>query len=76
MIFMIRLLGRLFYRCFSKTECLLALKALALPRFSHSGEIAVLGIYRLRSTLVTEPVLSMQSAVTKIKISRMISPIL
>ena len=34
-----------------------ALKGLALPRASHSGEIALSGSHRLRSTLVAVPVL-------------------
>ncbi len=36
---------------FSKVECVQALKELALPRASHSGEIALAGSHRLRIAL-------------------------
>jgi hypothetical protein len=41
----------------SKAECVRARKGLALPRLSHSGEIALAGSRRLRSTLTAAPVL-------------------
>jgi hypothetical protein len=40
-----------------KAECVHALKGLALPRASHSGEIALAGSRRLRSAFASAPVL-------------------
>ena len=46
-----------------------ALKGLALPRASHSGEIALAGLHRLRSTLVAAPVLFTRAVVTEMYLS-------
>ncbi len=45
-----------------KLECVHTLKGLALPRASHSGEIALAGSRRLRSTLAAAPVLFVHAA--------------
>ncbi len=45
-----RVLGVLNLLSIRKPECALALEGLALPRASHSGEIALSGSRRLRST--------------------------
>ncbi len=50
-------------------------EGLALPRVSHSGEIALAGSRRLRSTLAVAPVLFAHAVVAKAKICRIISPI-
>ncbi len=47
-------LGVIVVPIFSKAVCVHALKGLALPRASHSGEIRS---HRLRSTLAAAPVL-------------------
>jgi hypothetical protein len=47
----------------SNLECAHALKGLALPHASHSGEIALPGSLRLRSTLAAAPVLFVHAAV-------------
>ena len=47
-----------------KLECVPARKGLALPRASHSGEIALVGSQRLRAMLATVPVLFAHNAVT------------
>ena len=47
-----------------KLECVHTLKGLALPRASHSGEIALAGSRRLRSTLAAAPVHFVHAAVT------------
>ena len=57
-----------------KAVCAHALKALALPRAGHSGEIALAGSRRLRSTVAAAPVLFTHALVTEIKIGRIISP--
>jgi hypothetical protein len=57
-----------------KAKCVHALKGLALPRASHSREIALAGSSRLRSTLAAAQVLFAQAVVTEIKIGRIISP--
>ncbi len=44
-----------------------ALKGLALPRKSHSGEIALAGSHRLRSTLAAAPVLFVHAVITAAK---------
>ena len=44
-----------------------ALKGLALPRASYSGEIALAGSRGLHSTLVAAPVLFAHAAVTEAK---------
>ena len=51
-----------------KAECAHTLEGLALPRASHSGEIALSGSCRLRSTLATVPVLFAHDAATKSKL--------
>ena len=43
---------------FSKAVCAHALKGLALPCASHSGELALAGSRHLRSKLAAAPVLS------------------
>ena len=48
-------------------------KGLALPRASHSGEIALAGSHRLRSTLAAAPVFLHTLLSEAIKISRMIT---
>ncbi len=48
-------------------ECVRALKGLALPRASHSSEIALSGSRRLRSTLAAAPVLFAHAVVTEAK---------
>ncbi len=58
----------------STKQCVHALKGLALLRASHSGEIALVGSRRLRSTLVAAPVLFAHAIVTEIKIGRITSP--
>ena len=58
----------------SKAECVRAQKGLALPRASHSGEIALAGSRRLRSTLAAAPVLFAHAVVTEIEFGRIISP--
>ncbi len=40
-----------------KVECVRAIKGLALPRASHSSEIARVGSHRLRNTLAAAPAL-------------------
>ncbi len=47
----------------TKAEYVHALKGLALPRASHSGEIALSGSRRLRSMLAAAPVLFEHAAV-------------
>ncbi len=47
--------------------CVRALKGLALPRVSHSGEIALTGSRRLRFTLAAAPVLFAHAVVTVAK---------
>jgi hypothetical protein len=51
-----------------------ALKGLALPRASHSGEIALAGLCCLRSTLAAAPVLFAHIVATEIKVGRIINP--
>ena len=51
------------------------LKGLALPRASHSGEIALAGSSRLRSTLAAAPVLFAHAVVTETTISRIIASV-
>ena len=51
----------------TQTECVRALKGLALPRVSHSGEIALAGSHRLHSTLAAVPVLFAHAVATGIK---------
>ena len=53
-----------------------ALKGLALLCASHSGEIALSGSRRLRSTRVAAPVFFAHAVVTEIKIGRITSPCL
>lgn len=53
-------------------DCVHALKGLALPRVSHSGEIALSGSRRLRSTLAAAPVLFARAVVTAAKFGRII----
>ena len=47
------------------TECLHALKGLVLPRASHSCEIALADLRRLRSTLPAAPVIITHAVVTE-----------
>ena len=49
-------------------------KELALPRASHSGEIALAGSRCRRSTLAVAPVLFAPGVVTETKIVQIISP--
>ncbi len=49
-----------------QAECV-ALKGLALPRASHSSEIALAGSRRLRSTLAAAPVLLARAVLTVVK---------
>ena len=58
----------------TQAECERALKGLALPRASHSGEIALSGLRRLRDTLATVPVLYAQAVVTVAKNSASATP--
>ena len=46
-------------------ECMDALKGLALPRASHSGEIALAGSRCLRFTLAAAPVLFKHDIITE-----------
>ncbi len=57
----------------SKAECVYARKGLALPRASHSGEIALVGSRRLRSTLAAAPALFVVTIITVAKTSGFIS---
>ena len=58
----------IFYQFFeSRVQCLHSLKGLALPRASHSGEIALAGSRHLRSTLAAASILSAHVVVTEIK---------
>jgi hypothetical protein len=57
-----------------KAEGVHAQKGLALPRASHSGEIALAGLYRLRSTLTAAPVLFAHAVVTETEIGRNTQP--
>ncbi len=50
-----------------KLECVHTLKGLALPCVSHSGEIALAGSRRLRSTLAVAPVLFVHAVATVAK---------
>ena len=59
---------------FSKLECVHALKGLALPRASHSSEIALVGSRRPRSTLAAAPVLFAHAAVAVAEVDMIISP--
>jgi hypothetical protein len=52
---------------FTKSKSVHTLKGLALPRASHSGEIALAGSRRLHSTLAAAPVLFAYAVVTEIK---------
>jgi hypothetical protein len=52
---------------FTKSKSVHTLKGLALPRPCQSGEIALAGSRRLRSTLAAAPVLFAHAVVTKIK---------
>ncbi len=58
----------------SKPECVHALKGLALPRASHSGEIVIACSRRPRCTLAKAPVFFAHAVVTKVKIGGIISP--
>ena len=58
----------------AQAECAHARKGLVLPRASHSGEIALAGSRRLRSTLAAAPVLFAQAVVIVAKIGRSITP--
>ena len=51
----------------TQAECVHTLKGLALPRASHSSEIALVGSPRLCSTLAAEPVLFAHAVVTIVK---------
>ena len=51
----------------TQTERVRALKGLALPRVSHSGEIALAGSHRLRATLAAAPVLFAHAVATVAK---------
>ncbi len=57
-----------------KAECVHERKGLALPRASHSGEIALAGSRRLHSTLAAAPVLFAHAVVTVAKTGRIITP--
>ena len=59
---------------FAKAVCVHALKGLALPRATHSGEIALLGSRCLRSMLAAAPVLFAHAVFTEIEIGRLLSP--
>ncbi len=50
--------------CSTETVCVHVLNGLVLPRASHSGEIALAGSRRLRSTLAAAPVLFAHAVVT------------
>jgi hypothetical protein len=63
-------LGVIILPTLSKAECVHARKRLAMLRVSHSGEIALAGLHRLRSTLAAAPVLFGHIVVTDIKIGR------
>ena len=52
---------------FTKSKSVHTVKGLALPRASHSDEIALAGSRRLRSTLAAAPVLLAHAVVTEIK---------
>ena len=62
-----------YYTISFKAECVNAQKRL-LPRASHSGEITLAGLRRLRSKLAAASVHFVLDAVTNIKISKIISP--
>ncbi len=63
-------LGVIILLVFSKVERAHARKGQSLPRVSHSGEIALSGSPRLRSTLAAAPVFFAQAVVTEIEVSR------
>jgi hypothetical protein len=52
-----------------QAECVRTLKGRALPCTSHSGEIALAGLRRLRFTLAAAPVLFAHAVVTEMKTS-------
>ncbi len=59
---------------FTKAECVRALEGLALPRVSHSGEIALSGSRRPRPTVAAARILLAHAGVTEVETGRTSSP--